>query len=188
MFSKFNLIEIFKDGFTEISISKKKFVFFSFHLVLPFFIFLSFFFYFSCLDKDIISNIISSISIFSGLLFSVIFILLDNYHKRKNKLKLNKSDEYVNYVERYKNFTSKITTLILFSISLSILIIISLIIFLSISNNCIFNSKIQSIKIKMIFSLLQSFSSVLLFNYFLVVIHLIKKIYAMIYDSINSKF
>jgi len=88
-----------------------------------YFYFINFYFFNITIDDVFVSNVISSISIFSGLLFSVIFILLENYNKRKDKIGNNPPEELVRYVKRYKDFTSKISTIILFSSSDTLLIV-----------------------------------------------------------------
>ena len=116
MFSKYNLSELIHDGYSEIKISQNNICSIIFHFIVPISISLIFIFFNITIDDVFVSNVISSISIFSGLLFSVIFILLENYNKRKDKIGNNPPEELVRYVNRYKDFTSKISTIILFSI------------------------------------------------------------------------
>ena len=159
-----------------------------------YFYFINFYFFNITIDDVFVSNVISSISIFSGLLFSVIFILLENYNKRKDKIGNNTPEELVRYVKRYKDFTSKISTIILFSIvvamiSIIILLLIIFILKIKLSNinyEFIFSYKNQLIQLKKILlCILQTICITLLYNYFLIVINLIKEIYAMVFDSIN---
>ena len=151
------------------------------------------------IDNDIISNIISSISIFSGLLFSVIFVVTENYSKRKNQMSRNQSDEVQSYLKRYKDFTEQITTLILFSVAIAIISIVFLLlyIFLMKANlqvlqvvkeikEIIEAGNIDYSKIKFIVLLfLQTSSFIFLYNYLLTIITLVKEVYAMVFDDIN---
>ena len=194
MFSKYNLSELIHDGYSEIKISQNNICSIIFHFIVPISISLIFIFFNITIDDVFVSNVISSISIFSGLLFSVIFILLENYNKRKDKIGNNPPEELVRYVNRYKDFTSKISTIILFSIvvamiSIIILLLIIFILKIKLSNinyEFIFSYKNQLIQLKKILlCILQTICITLLYNYFLIVINLIKEIYAMVFDSIN---
>lgn len=98
------------------------------------------------IGNEVISNIISSISIFSGLLFSVIFILLENYNKRKEKINKDSTDELVKYVNRYKKFTNKVTTIILCSVVVAMVCILTLFITVFISQISLININHELIK------------------------------------------
>ena len=200
MFSKFNLIELLQDGFSEIRVSSKLFCALFWHYVVPILFSLIFIFFNINLDSDIISNIIGSISIFSGLLFSVIFIVTENYAKRKNLLSENYNVEAKSYLERYKDFTKHITTLILFSVAVAIISIVFLIIYLfvtkanlqviKINDNVIQilkDTNIDYSRVKLLTLLfLQMLSFICLYNYLMIIVTLIKEVYAMIFDDINS--
>lgn len=199
MFSKFNLTELLKDGFSEIRVSEKLLHSIFWHFVFPILLSIIFVTFSVTLDNDIISNIISSISIFSGLLFSVIFIVTENYSKRRNQLSNNSSDEAKSYLKRYKNFTEHITTLILFSVAIAIISIVFLLIYLFFVKanlhelqlikefkEIIEEGNIDFSKVKyVILSLLQMLSFIFLFNYLLIIITLVKEVYAMVFDEIN---
>ena len=109
------------------------------------------------------------------------------------------NDEAKSYLERYKDFTEHITTLILFSVSIAIISIVLLLVYLFvvkanlqglqagkeikeiIERGNIDYSKVKSVAL----SLLQMLSFIFLFNYLLIIITLIKEVYAMIFDDIN---
>lgn len=202
MFSKFNLTELLKDGFSEIRVSSILYYSIFWHFVFPIVLSLVFVLFSIKLDNDIISNIISSISIFSGLLFSVIFIVTENYSKRKNLLNTNSNEEAKSYIKRYKDFTNHITTLILFSVAVAVISIVLLLIYLffvkanlqglQISKELIEilrNGNIDYSKSKsLILILLQILSFIFLFNYLLIIITLIKEVYALVFDDINYDF
>jgi len=199
MFSKFNLTELLKDGFSEIRVSSKLSYSILWHFAFPLLLSFIFVLFSITIDNDVISNIISSISIFSGLLFSVIFIVTENYSKRKSHMINDYNDETKSYLKRYKNFTEHITTLILSSVAIAIISIVCLLMYLFvvkvnlqglkvdkeikeiIERGSIDYSKVKSVAL----STLQMLSFVFLFNYLLVIITLVKEVYAMIFDDIN---
>lgn len=199
MFSKFNLTELLQDGFSEIRVSSKLSYSIFWHFVFPIVQSIIFVIFGITIDNDIISNIISSISIFSGLLFSVIFVVTESYCKRRNQLSNNSSDEAKSYLKRYKNFTEHITTLILFSVAIAIISIVFLLIYLFFVKanlqelhlikefkEIIEEGNVDFSKVKyVILSLLQMLSFIFLFNYLLIIITLIKEVYAMVFDEIN---
>ena len=138
MFSRLNIFEIVKDGLKVIKGETKSLPFIIFYLAFPLFI--------SCvvvylnfgINNDIVSNIISSISLLSGLLFSVIFILIGNYLSRKKEfLSSEIQDEKQRYLGRYRQFTGDLTTLILFSIVVAIFTIVASFMFGIIDKNSI---------------------------------------------------
>lgn len=200
MLSKFNLFELFKDGFSEIKIGKNYLTVILIHLFLPILLAILFLFFNVIFDNDIVSTIISSISIFSGLLFSVIFNLLQNYSNRRKLMTEKPDEETQNYLARYKEFTENVTTLILFSIAIALITIVVLIVFLlamkanmtsiqsliSIEEIDIADKAFMNTK-KVFLNFLQSFSIIFLFNYILIILALIKEVYAMIFDGINAK-
>lgn len=199
MVTKFSLLELLQDGFSEIRVSSNLYYAIFLHFVFPIFLSLIFIFLNITFDNDIISNIISSISIFSGLLFSVIFIVTENYSKRKQCMKGDSNEEAKSYIERYKDFTKHITTLILFSVAVAIISIVFLLLYLFIAKanlegiqSCkefieiLHQESIDYQKLKnIVLIILQMLSFIFLFNYLLIIIVLIKEVYAMIFDSIN---
>ena len=82
-------------------------------------------------EKEIASYFITSISIFAGLFFSLLFIVTDKYNAKKEKLTqlIKQEDEETrNYLRRYKNFS----IFLIRQISFTIVLAISLILLLSI--------------------------------------------------------
>lgn len=197
MFEKFNLKELLTDGFSEIMISPKKLYSISYHFIFPIIICFIFLLLNINLDSDIISNIISSISIFSGLLFAVIFIVTENYLKRKSELENNINEEAILYLKRYKKFTVQVSTLILLSVVIATISIVFLLLYLfclkANMDSILISKKVFNIftnldysKAKSIFLfLLQISSFIFLFNYLMIIIALLKEVYSMIYDEIN---
>lgn len=96
-------------------------------------------------EKEIASYFITSISIFAGLFFSLLFIVTDKYKTKKEDLKNititakednlkefvidteeDEDDEVRNYLKRYKNFSIFLIRQISFTILLAVALIISL--------------------------------------------------------------
>ncbi len=205
MFSKFNISEIFTDGLKLLKVDSNRLSFIMLHLLIPIFANILAIKFNIRFDKDIISNIISSISLFSGLLFSVIFILTGNYSTRRSLFlsspKQEEEDE--RYLDRYRKFTSDTSTLILFSVLLAMITIIILFSFLLIEkivipidkNNFLRvslewlrkKSSFSSFGKKWFLSVFQGIGYILLFNYVLVIFIIVKEVYTMVYDDIYKE-
>ena len=97
------------------------------------------------IEKEIASYFITSISIFAGLFFSLLFIVTDKYKAKKDNLKdtiitarennlkefavTTKEDddcEVRNYLKRYRNFSIFLVRQISFTIILAVVLILSL--------------------------------------------------------------
>jgi hypothetical protein len=81
------------------------------------------------IEKEIASYFITSISIFAGLFFSLLFIVTDKYNGKKDSLQeiTEKGDaETCNYLKRYKNFSTFLIRQISFTIILAIVLILLL--------------------------------------------------------------
>lgn len=82
----------------------------------------------SCFNTKISNNnsgiLVTGISIFAGLLFSLLFIVTDKLNLRKVTLSNDKNEEVVNYLKRYKLFAKKTIHQISYTILLSILLIL----------------------------------------------------------------
>jgi hypothetical protein len=81
------------------------------------------------IEKEIASYFITSISIFAGLFFSLLFIVTDKYGTKKDDLKEiteQGDDEIRNYLKRYKNFSTFLIRQISYTIVLAIVLIILL--------------------------------------------------------------
>jgi hypothetical protein len=81
------------------------------------------------IEKEIASYFITSISIFAGLFFSLLFIVTDKYNVKKNNLEelvVKGDDETRNYLKRYKNFSIFLIRQISFTIILAVVLILLL--------------------------------------------------------------
>ena len=79
------------------------------------------------LSDDVISLLISTFSIFTALIFGVIFIAPDKYAQRVELYKSNqKYEDVANYLTRYENFAKRFVNQLSLLIVLSIVILIVL--------------------------------------------------------------
>lgn len=75
------------------------------------------------LTSDIVSYMITSISIFAGLFFGLLFIVTERYNSKKEQLQSDKNEEVVNYLIRYQNFSKFLVAQISYTIVLSVALI-----------------------------------------------------------------
>ena len=81
------------------------------------------------IEKEIASYLITSISIFAGLFFSLLFIVTDKYNQKKEYLKdliKDGDNEIYSYLQRYKNFSTFLVRQISFTIILAVVLIVSM--------------------------------------------------------------
>lgn len=79
--------------------------------------------FFSNTEIDVFADVIGTIGIFSALMFSVIFIVVEHFLKRRVDYN-SENDEDKRYIENYQKFTKEVVTRISFSIFLAGLIIV----------------------------------------------------------------
>lgn len=203
MLSRLNIFEIVTDGLKIIKGETKNIPFVVFFLLFPLFFAVSFVFLNFKIDNDIVSNIISSISLLSGLLFSVIFILIGNYLSRKKDFSNTDVEiEQERYLKRYKHFTTDLTTLILFSIVIAIFTIVASFLFGVLDKNAtnekdgsdliLFTIQLKEFvfnfnksQLYPVIKLITALINYLLYLYFTIILIIIKEVYTMIYDDIN---
>jgi|SRR5690554_491469 len=134
MIGKFHILEVIKDGhkslYTDIdgyirNKASKIIIFDLAPIIISFVLF--FMTDFSQHLKEFSSDILTGISIFSGLLFSLIIVIVDKAKTRKTELINNKNDEIKNYVNKYLRFSEQLISQISLSIIYSFTIIIILI-------------------------------------------------------------
>lgn len=70
---------------------------------------------FSNNNLNVFVDVVGSLEIFSALMFSVIFIVVENYLKRKASVNTN-NEEDKRYLDNYKDFTQNTVTRISYSI------------------------------------------------------------------------
>ena len=101
MLSKLNIFEIRKDALIAVKDNANIFSFWLVYYILPIII-ASFLHYIKYdVDTKLFGNLISGISLFAGLLFSIIFIVSNNLNTRREQLQ-TKNEEDIRYIETYK--------------------------------------------------------------------------------------
>lgn len=162
---------IIKDA---LAILRQHFILF---FILPLFIACGIFVYIlKCQNQfSIINGAIESIGIFAAFMFTLIFVVVENFLKRKEKFNTN-NDEDKRYLEVYRSFTQVSVALITFSILLAGLIIILQILFSQINtSNLIVRATVNA-----------SFSYFLV-QYAVLIVLITKEMYAMLTEDIESK-
>lgn len=173
-----NFIEIRHDALNAISRGSSRILFVFYYYGIPLLIsfLLVIFDYF--LDKDVVGNIISGISLLSGLMFSLLVVVTNNYSKRKGRLTSN-NDESVRYLNNYKQFANELIAVISYSVVKSLIIIVALV---------FVNSYLEYLDDKMNCFLKYSWIFVYTFmiQYIIFILFIVNNMYAMLYDDINS--
>lgn len=126
-------------------------------------------------DFIITDDIIGPIGIFSALMFSVIFIVVEHFLKRKSERTSNK-DEDVRYIENYREFAKNVVAMIAFSIFLAGWIILLSLVLPKISFEVMWFVPIKN-----------AIYSFFLLQYVALIIIVVKEMYAMLTDDIESK-
>jgi len=124
---------------------------------------------------NLFGDIVGPIGIFSALMFSVIFIVVEHFLKRKVDFNSG-NDEDKRYLENYQVFTRNTVARISFSIFLAGLIIILAFILPQIKASNIWW-----------FSIRNSFFSFFLLQYIALIIIVVKDMYAMLIDDTEQK-
>ena len=128
-------------------------------------------------DKDInlFGDVVGPIGIFSALMFSVIFIVVEHFLKRKVDFN-SENDEDKRYLETYQDFTRDTVSRIAFSIFLAGWIIILAFILPQIKGECIWWIMIRNV----IFTFF-------LLQYVSLIIIVVKDMYAMLIEDTEPK-
>lgn len=177
MLNKLNIFEIYKDGINAIKGDSKYIYFIFIYYIFPIMCGFCLSYYKYIIAKNISSDIIGGIGLFAGLMFTLLFIVTNNYKTRKSQI-LSKEEEDIKYLERYLNFTRTLVSLISYSIIKAGLIIILTITYVSLhtkGNNI--SIDIQIINGLIIIQLLQ---------FLIIIVIILKEMYAMLYDDINK--
>ena len=124
---------------------------------------------------DLLGDVVGPISVFSALMFSVIFIVVEHFLKRKVDFNSNNVEDK-RYLENYQDFTRKTVSRIVFSIFLAGWIIIIAFIF-------------PHIKCGSIWWLITKNSSFTFFilQYVALIIIVVKDMYAMLIEDTELK-
>lgn len=124
---------------------------------------------------NLLVDVVGPIGIFSALMFSVIFIVVEHFLKRKEKYTTN-DEENVDYLKRYHDFTRDTVAVISFSIFLAGFIIMLVII----AQHITFDSKWYLASKNMVFTFF-------LLQYFAIIIIVVKQMYVMLIDDMEKE-
>jgi hypothetical protein len=148
MFSKINIVKILKDHFktlkntntNKISLSDY-FMFF----ILPLIFALIYYYFDITMSDDLIKSLLTIFSVFVGLLFNLLILIYDIVNKNNHK---NKNEPHTNMPIR-KKFLQEIFSNISFTIFMSIVIVILLLV--TFTNNCFIKSASSLLSVYLMF-------------------------------------
>lgn len=178
MLSKLNIFEIRKDALIAVKDNANIFSFWLVYYILPIII-ASFLHYIKYdVDTKLFGNLISGISLFAGLLFSIIFIVSNNLNTRREQLQ-TKNEEDIRYIETYKKFAKNIVSLISYTVVKAIFIIIILII-----SDAVYSYLDK--EVNLFLRLLWDVLVVFLYQFIFYIILILKEMYSMQYEDISK--
>ena len=178
MLSKLNIFEIRKDALIAVKDNANIFSFWLVYYILPIII-ASFLHYIKYdVDTKLFGNLISGISLFAGLLFSIIFIVSNNLNTRREQLQ-TKNEEDIRYIETYKKFAKNIVSLISYTVVKAIFIIIILII-----SDAVYSYLDK--EVNLFLRILWDVLVVFLYQFIFYIILILKEMYSMQYEDISK--
>ncbi len=124
---------------------------------------------------NLFGDVVGPIGIFSALMFSVIFIVVEHFLKRKVDFD-SENDEDKRYLENYQEFTRETVSRIAFSIFLAGWIIIIAFIFPRIKCDCIWWAIVKN-----------TLFTFFLLQYIALIIIVVKDMYAMLIEDTEPK-
>lgn len=178
MLSKLNVLEIRKDALVAVKDNASQFSFIAIYYIIPILIASTLHLIKYDVDTRLFGNLISGISLFAGLLFSIIFIVSNNLNTRREKLQ-TKNEEDIRYVETYKKFAKNIVSLISYTVVKSIFIIIILII-----SDAVY-SYLDN-EVSLFLRLLWDVLIIFLYHFIFYIILILKEMYSMQYEDISK--
>ncbi|MBI9055978.1 MAG: hypothetical protein JEY96_19305 [Bacteroidales bacterium] len=179
MFAKLNVFEIRKDALKAIKNDASRWSFIFIYYIIPICIALLIHYINYELNTELFGNLIGGISLFAGLLFSIIFVVSNNLNSRKIQYQ-SQNEEDKRYIENYRNFSNNIVYLISYTVVKSIIIIVLLIL-----ADAYFDylNETANLLIRIIWDLIVF----LLYHFLLYIIIILKEMYVMQYEDINKK-
>lgn len=180
MFSNYCLREIIKDGYKAVKSDSSIFACFILFLLIPLGIVTATWYFEYKIEKDILSNIIGGIGLFAGLMFTLLFIVANNFKSRKLQVDSDEEED-VEYIERYKVFAENIIAMISLSIIYAGILVVLIVIY-SLSIKSYFGNDIYTCASEYLSAII----IVLLSHFMLIIIRILKEMYAMLYDDINK--
>lgn len=129
MWNKIRILEIRKEAFESLkyiddNASEKSNIYMLYMYILPLVASALLLLIGIFITDDIATYLITSISIFAGLFFSLLFIVTERYNSKKEQLRSNENEEVLNYLIRYKNFSKFLIRQISYTIVLAIVLIL----------------------------------------------------------------
>lgn len=178
MIDKINILEIRNDAIDILKKDSSSWSFYFVYYVFPIIISLIIIFCLSInINTDLFRNLIAGISLFSGLLFSIIFIVSNNYKDRKVSYN-SKDEENKRYLKAYYDFSTNLISLISYSIIKALYIIVITVVI------SIYYEYVE-LKTDNIIRFFWTLLLVFLYQFLLYVIIILKEIYTMQYEEIN---
>ena len=131
-------------------------------------------------DKEVMQYLLMTCSIFAGLLFSLIIVIVDKAKKIKDKPRGNNEGEFY-YVSRYLRFSKQLITKISFAIIIALIVIIFGILGEINFGLTFIPEGISKFKNHIISFIICYFST----QFFLLVIHIISEMYSVFLEEIK---
>jgi hypothetical protein len=137
----------------------------------------------------IVDTFISALSIFTALIFGIIFIAPDKLSQRVELFKNQKDDAITNYIIRYKNFTKSFIAQIGSIIIIAIILLVMLLIYSILVSD---DEQIRNMPItlhrlhKTIATIISSIIIFLSYEFFVYLFVLISNIYVLLKDDIKE--
>jgi hypothetical protein len=178
MFNKLNIFEIRSDAIKAVRRDSSDISFVLIYYGLPFVCALTLHIICYEIKTDLFGNLISGISLFAALLFSIIFVVSNNLNTRKEQYKSH-NEEDLRYLKNYKDFANSLVALISYTIVKAIIIVVILIV-----SDAYFDylENKTNITLRIIWDLLVF----LLVQFLLYIIIILREMYLMQYEDINN--
>lgn len=191
MLNKFNIIEIIRDskdslkkdinGYTNNRLSNSIVwvfipIIISFSLVI-----LGFF-----ISDKVVGYLITGLSIFAGLFFSLLMLIIDKANKKKEKYFYSNNEEDANYLKRYLNFSKQLISKIAHCIIISILIIIVLFCTQIYNSPNFFElSLLEYYKRSVVLYLTNLYTYFLIIRFVILLFIIVSEMYAVLYEELK---
>lgn len=131
--------------------------------------------------KGMASNLLTALSLFTAMMFSMIFILPEKYSKRMIQYQGIIDEEVVNYLNRYKRFVENFISRIAYVTLLSVLIICSLLLI------TVIPCENMTCLIKLIYVCTNSIIYATGFHFIILIVLIVVSTYNMMIDDLNQK-
>jgi len=113
-------------------------------------------------------------------MFTLLFVVTDSYKKRKEQYSSCDDDETKGYLKRYHEFVEDVVSLISYSILKAGIIILLFVVYIS------FHGYYDNSEEMVVNKVINGILIVQLIQFVLIIIRILKEMYAMLYDDINK--